>query len=143
MPPQVAAWLGGCGLWTWQQKPEVHVHGHFPEAILRVDMLPSQCSPMDRAQCSPPNFCHLTGGRYYVAKGETEAVQEVISGASSSHCCLNSAVRGGGRMGDGQPLCAFSGPGSPCSSQGLSAGSGWPAPAGRVKAGTETCLWVP
>ena len=106
MLPQVACMAGGSGLWTWWQRPEVHVHGCFlGHSESRYAGLPVQPDGLLQERSGlhlgprPPTFCHLTGGRYYVPKGET-GWAEIISGTASTHSCLNSALgRGGWEMG--------------------------------------------
>lgn len=131
----------GCGLWTWWQMPQVHAGGCFLKATLRVEMLagwlPSRTVWTSPGLQPTSVFCPLTAGRYYITKGETEVMQEVVPGTSSSHFCLNSALgRGGWEVGSAS--AAFS--------QGLGSKWGWPAPPedqSRIKADTETCFWVP
>lgn len=135
--PRVLHSWGECGLWTWWQMPQVHASGCFLKATLRVEMLADGLLRTSPWLQYTSVSCPLTGGRYYVTKEETEVMQEVVPGTSSSHSCLNSALeRGGWQVGS--TSAAFS--------QGFSSMWGWPAPPvgqSRIKADTETCFWVP
>lgn len=83
--------------------PKVPAHGCFIEDSVTAVMLASQrrlvalfMNYLDFTLSLVHLFPILTGGRYYVTKGETEAMQEVVSDVSSPHSCLNSGQGMGG-----------------------------------------------